>query len=244
MRTSVLIVASLVLHAGGFAFISKKAKQEEKRQTLIAMVDQKKKEEEKKKEPPPKPVEAPKEVLQPKAAIPPPVATPPPPSEPVVNDAPSQAMQAMPDFGLKLGGGGGGGPGGLAVPEGRTTQPAATAKAEPKPAEKVLNKAPPSGTSPDLAAEIAAWKPKPTVRVKPVYPDEARSSEIEGTVTVEAIIDCSGKVTSARVLTGLGHGLDQAAITAIQKTEFEPAPRCAPGFQKAMKVNYAFRLGD
>lgn len=239
MRTSVLIVASLALHAGGFAFISKKAKSVDKRQTLIAMVEQKKREE--RREPPPKPVEAPKEVLSPKAIAPPP-AVPPPPSEPVVNDAPSQAMQALPDFGLKLGGGGG--PGGLAVPEGKTTQPVASTKVAPKLAEKVLDKAPPSGVSPDLAAEIAAWRPKPTVRVKPVYPDEARSSEIEGTVTVEAIIDCSGKVTSARVLSGVGHGLDQAAITAIQKTEFEPAPRCAPGFQKAMKVNYAFRLGD
>jgi periplasmic protein TonB len=241
VRTSVLVVASLVLHVGGFTFISKKAKQVEKRQTLIAMVEQKKKEEEKKKEPPPKPIEAPKEVLQPKAVAPPPVA-PPPPSEPVVNDAPSKAMQAMPDYGLNLGGGGGGGT--LAVPENKGGQPGGTAKTEPKPAEKVLNTPPPSTGSPDLAAEIAAWKPKPTARVKPVYPDEARSSEIEGTVTVEAIIDCSGKVSSAKVLAGLGHGLDQAAITAIQKTEFEPAPRCVPGFQKAMKINYAFRLGD
>ena len=241
MRTSVLIAFSLVLHAGGFAFISRKAKQVEKRQTLIAMVDQKKKEEEKKK-PPPKPIEAPKEVLQPapKAVAPPPA--PAPPSEPVVNDAPSQAMQALPDYGLKLGGGGG--PGGLAVPENKGGQPGGTVKPSEKPAEKVLTKAPPPGANPDLTAEIAAWKPRPSVRVKPVYPDEARSSEIEGTVTVEAIIDCSGKVTSAKVLAGLGHGLDQAALTAIQKTEFEPAPRCAPGFQKAMKINYAFRLGD
>jgi len=42
------------------------------------------------------------------------------------------------------------------------------------------------------------------------------------------------------VLAGLGHGLDQAAVTAIQKTEFEPAPRCIAGLQKAMKINYAF----
>jgi protein TonB len=239
VRTSVLIAFSLALHGGAFAFITKKANQVAKKQTLIAMVEQKKKEEEKKKEPPPKPIEAPKEVLRPKVVTPAPVA--PPPSEPVVNDAPSAAMQAMPDYGLKLGGGGG--PGGLAVPENKGGSPTG-AKPEAKPAEKVLAKAPPAGANPDLAAEIAAWKPKPTVRVKPVYPDEARSSEIEGTVVVEAIIDCTGKVTSATVLTGLGHGLDQAAITAIKKTEFEPAPRCAPGFQKAMKINYAFRLGD
>ena len=37
-------------------------------------------------------------------------------------------------------------------------------------------------------------------KAMPVYPDEARTAEIEGTVTVEAIIDCSGKVSSARVL--------------------------------------------
>lgn len=126
MRTSVLIVASLVLHVGGFTFISKKAKQVEKRQTLIAMVEQKKKEEEKKKEPPPKPVEAPKEVLQPKSVAPPPVVAPAPPSEPVVNDAPSQSMQALPDYGLKLGGGGG--PGGLAVPENKGGQPGEPAR--------------------------------------------------------------------------------------------------------------------
>lgn len=242
MRTSVLIVGSLALHIGGFAFISNKAKQVEKRATLIAMVEQKKKEEEKKKEPPPKPIEAPKEVLHSKALAPPSPA--PQPSEPVVSEAPSKAMQALPDFGLNLAPGGAAGPGGLAVPEGGGGPPGGLGNGSGKPTEKVLGAAPSGGQKPDLAAEIAAWKPKPTARVKPVYPDEARSAEIEGTVVVEAIIDCSGKVSSAKVLTGLGHGLDQAAITAIQKTEFEPAPRCVPGFQKAMKINYAFRLGD
>ena len=114
-----------------------------------------------------------------------------------------------------------------------------------KPAEKTLgNPQSAAAKDPDLAAEIAAWKPRPTARVKPVYPDEARSSEIEGTVIVEVVIDCTGKVSSARVAKGLGHGLDEAALTAIRKTEFEAAPRCAPGFQKSMKINYAFRLGD
>ena len=59
-----------------------------------------------------------------------------------------------------------------------------------------------------------------------------------------ACTDCHGKVASAKVAKGLGHGLDEAALTAIRKTEFEAAPRCAPGFQKSMKINYAFRLGD
>jgi protein TonB len=161
----------------------------------------------------------------------------------MVNNSPSAAMQALPDVGLI---GGGGGPGGLAVPDGKGGQPGASAKADaPKPTEKALGAAAkPSGTDPALAEEIAAWKPKPKARVKPVYPDEARAAEIEGTVTVEIVIDCTGRVTSSKVLQSLGHGLDQAALTAIQKTEFEPAPKCAPGLSKTMKINYAFRLGD
>jgi protein TonB len=242
VRTSVLVAASLVLHVGGFAVISRKAKQIEKKQALIAVVEQKKKQEEEKKKEPPKPVEAPKEVLRPKAPAPPSEA-PPPPSEPVVNNTPSAAMQALPDVGLV---GGGGGAGGFAVPGGKGGPPGAASKTDaPKPAEKALGSAAKAAAGdPALAEEIAAWKPKPKARVKPVYPDEARAAEIEGTVTVEVVIDCTGKVTSSKVLQSLGHGLDQAALTAIQKTEFEPAPKCAPGFSKTMKINYAFRLGD
>lgn len=246
MRTSVLIAGSIALHLGGFVAISQRSKQIEKRQTLIAMVEQKKKEEEKKPEPP-KPIEAPKEVLQPKQLRTTPVA--PAPPEPVANPAPSPAMAALPDLGLDLSNGKGATTGGMGVPEGQPGGvPGGTgdAGAPRGPVEKKLGTAEPTGAAkdPDLSADIAAWKPKPTARVKPVYPDEARSSEIEGTVVVEATIDCSGKVRNARVLQGLGHGLDEAAMTAIRKTEFEPAERCRAAFQKSMKINYAFRLGD
>jgi protein TonB len=244
VKTGYLALGSLVAHLGGFALISRKAHEIEQKQTLIQVVEQQKKEEEKKAEPKPLPIEAPASVLAPapKAAEPPPAA-----EEPAVNDQPSAAMQALPDYGLKMGngpaafgngdgtgtGGAGGGHGDAGAP---STAPG-------KPVEKTL--APPTpAAGGDLSAEIAAWKPKPTARVKPVYPDEARSSEIEGTVTVEAIIDCTGKVKSATLVKGLGHGLDDAALTAVKKTEFSPAPRCVAGFEKPMKINYAFRLGD
>ena len=241
MRTGPLVVLSFAAHVGGFFAISQKAKQVEHRQTLIAMVEQKKKVEEEKKKPPPKPIEAPKEVLRPNRAAeaPPPVAAPEPTSA-----KPSAAMEAMPDFGVSLGAGGGGDGPGMAVPRGN---PGGTPGAKPPaPKEKVLSPAgaAPKSVDPDLAAEIAAWKPKPVARIKPVFPDEARSAEIEGTVTIEARIDCTGKVVEAKVLKGLGYGLDESALLAIRKTEFEPAPRCAKGFEKTVKINYAFRLGD
>ncbi|MDB4944704.1 MAG: uncharacterized protein JWP97_4238 [Labilithrix sp.] len=243
MRTGYLIAASLAFHVGLFATISQRSKQIEKRQTLIAMVDQKKKEAERKAEPPPKPIEAPKEVLRPKLLQPAPA---PAPAEPAASPAPSPQMAAMPDYGLKLSGAKGSGGVGVpdnkgGVPGGTGTVPGGTGK----PVEKTLgNPAPGAAKDPDLQELIAGWRPRATARVKPVYPDDARSSEIEGTVVVEAIIDCSGKVSSAKVLNGLGHGLDEAALTAVRKQEFERADGCRAGFQKSMKINYAFRLGD
>ncbi len=240
MRTGYLIAASVVLHVGAFAMVTRKAKEIEKKQTLIEVVDQQKKEEEKKNEPPPKPIEAAAEVLAPKQLAP----SPAPAAEPVVNQAPSTAMQALPEVGAQASGAGGTGtaPGGDGTGGGGSGTGGGGAG---KPVEKVLgNPSSNAAKDPDLAEEIAAWKPKPTARVKPVYPDEARSSEIEGTVVVEVTIECTGKVGHARVAKGLGHGLDEAALTAVRKTEFAPAPRCAPGFQKSMKINYAFRLGD
>jgi protein TonB len=242
VRTGFLVAASLAGHLGVFALVTKQAKEIERKQTSIEVFEQKKKDEQKKLEPPPRPIEAPAEVLKRPAPAPSPVA----PAEPVVNDAPSKAMNHLPDVGnVAPAAGAGGGGGGDGPPGGGSGGAGGKGGGGGGgPTEKTLTRAPASNDGGDLAAEIKAWKPRPRARVKPVYPDDARSAEIEGTVAVEAVIDCTGKVTSARVVTSLGHGLDAAALTAIQKTEFDPAPRCATGFQKTVKINYAFRLGD
>lgn len=43
---------------------------------------------------------------------------------------------------------------------------------------------------------------------------------------VEVSVDAQGVVTSARILSGLGHGLDEAALRAAQTAKFSPALRC------------------
>ena len=55
---------------------------------------------------------------------------------------------------------------------------------------------------------------------------QARQAEIEGVVRVEVTVDESGHVLSARVLSGLGYGLDESALAAAKATVFEPATRC------------------
>ena len=60
---------------------------------------------------------------------------------------------------------------------------------------------------------------KPT----PVYTDEARKLGIEGEVLVEVNFQASGEVRTVRVVKGLGHGLDEAALRAAQQIRFKPA---------------------
>ena len=57
----------------------------------------------------------------------------------------------------------------------------------------------------------------------PAYPDEARKLGIEGEVLVEVIFQASGQVQTVRVVKGLGHGLDEAALRAAEQIRFKPA---------------------
>jgi TonB family protein len=67
-------------------------------------------------------------------------------------------------------------------------------------------------------------KRKMVTRVTPNYPGLARSMNISGTVKVEAVVAPDGTVKSAS-LTG-GHPLlGQAAVDAIRRSKWEPAPR-------------------
>jgi protein TonB len=56
------------------------------------------------------------------------------------------------------------------------------------------------------------------------YPAAAESAGIEGKVRLRVALDARGHVTSARVLRGLGYGLDEAAVEALMhRCRFTPA---------------------
>ena len=81
------------------------------------------------------------------------------------------------------------------------------AKAAPKQAE----------SAPAIQPVVILGKPDP------VYTDEARRLRIEGEVLVEVIFRASGQVQTVRVVKGLGHGLDEAALRAAEQIRFKPA---------------------
>jgi periplasmic protein TonB len=56
------------------------------------------------------------------------------------------------------------------------------------------------------------------------YPDEAMQLGVEGVVKLRVALDEKGHVHDIKVLSGLGHGLDQAAMQALKyKCKFTPA---------------------
>ncbi|MFB1484929.1 TonB-dependent siderophore myxochelin receptor MxcH [Corallococcus sp. RDP092CA] len=55
------------------------------------------------------------------------------------------------------------------------------------------------------------------------YPPDAFASGVEGAVKLLLTLDEEGRVTRAEVVEGLGHGLDEAAVSALQRARFAPA---------------------
>jgi protein TonB len=64
-------------------------------------------------------------------------------------------------------------------------------------------------------------EPKKLVHVAPTYPELARVSRIEGKVTMEAILDVTGKVESVRVLSSQPL-LEDAAVRAVRQWRYSP----------------------
>src|SRR6185312_4245521 len=56
------------------------------------------------------------------------------------------------------------------------------------------------------------------------YPAEAEAAGVEGDVRLRVSLTAEGRVSGVRVLSGLGHGLDQAASEALRtRCRFSPA---------------------
>jgi protein TonB len=85
-------------------------------------------------------------------------------------------------------------------------------------------------------------KPPTKIRnVQPIYPQIAQSARVQGIVVIEATIDPSGKVTEARVLRSIPL-LDQAALDAVRKWEYEPTMLNGVAVPLIMTVTVNFTL--
>jgi protein TonB len=85
-------------------------------------------------------------------------------------------------------------------------------------------------------------KPKPIKVLQPAYTDDARSAAIEGRVRVEITVDENGNVVATKVIAGLGHGLDEAALAAAKGSTFSAAIRCGKPVRSTFVIGMRFNL--
>jgi TonB family protein len=77
---------------------------------------------------------------------------------------------------------------------------------------------------------------------RPEYTAEGRSLKIEGDVVLDLVFLANGTIQMNRVVSGLGHGLDEAAVRAAQQIKFKPAKRENEPVDFPARVRIEFRM--
>ena len=77
-----------------------------------------------------------------------------------------------------------------------------------------------------------------------MYTAEARKLQLEGEVLLEVSFGANGELRVNRVVHGLGHGLDEAAVTAANKIKFKPAQRNGSSVDSTAIVHVVFQLAS
>src|SRR5580698_10099905 len=81
-----------------------------------------------------------------------------------------------------------------------------------------------------------------TYKPNPIYTDEARNLKLEGEVLLEVQFAANGQLHVNRVVRGLGHGLDEAAVAAANKMRFKPAMRNGQAMDSTAVVHVVFQM--
>jgi TonB family protein len=79
---------------------------------------------------------------------------------------------------------------------------------------------------------------------RPEYTAEGRSLKLEGDVVLDLIFLANGTVHVDRVISGLGHGLDESAIRAAQQIKFKPAKQDNQPVDFPARVRIEFHMAS
>lgn len=112
--------------------------------------------------------------------------------------------------------------------ETRDTPPAAQTPDDTKDGERVYS------SSEVTVPAIIRYKPKP------LYTEEARKNQVNGTVVLRAVLSSSGQVTDIRPVSGLPHGLTEKAVDAARQIKFTPATKNGRFVSQRVQLDYNF----
>jgi protein TonB len=80
----------------------------------------------------------------------------------------------------------------------------------------------------------------PSVFPDPRIPRSELPNGVQGDVIVEITIDTQGNVVEAKLLQGLGHGVDEKVIAVLHDWHFRPATRNGVAIASKQDVHYHF----
>lgn len=103
-----------------------------------------------------------------------------------------------------------------------------------------------SGTSsavPEPRIQQAHFSPPEVLsEPRPQYTQEARQLRIQGEITLQVRFGVDGKVEVLRVVSGLGHGLDQEAALVAEQIRFKPAVKDGQPTDHITYIHILFQL--
>ena len=79
-------------------------------------------------------------------------------------------------------------------------------------------------------------------KVEPEYSEEARAAKLAGTVLLRIVVDVDGKAKDIEVVNGIGLGLDEQAVLAIQRWEFKPGEKDGAPVPVLANIEVNFKL--
>jgi periplasmic protein TonB len=101
---------------------------------------------------------------------------------------------------------------------------------------------PPRAAGPVRIADLPV-PPRKTVDARPVYPEIARVSRVQGTVVMEAVLDPTGSVTQLRIVRSVPL-LDQAAMDAVRRWKYTPSIYGGHPVSVLMTITIRFTLQE
>lgn len=123
------------------------------------------------------------------------------------------------------------------------------------PMKNALDQAPPPPTNNVKDEDLGDYfvvveeMPKPiggmaAIQSKVQYPAMARRAGIEGSVTVQFLVNEEGAVEHAKVVRGIGGGCDEEALRVVEQTEFIPGKQRGRPVKVQLALSVNFRLTD
>ena len=91
-----------------------------------------------------------------------------------------------------------------------------------------------------IGSQVTA--PRILSKVEPQYSEEARKGKVEGSISINLVVDASGTPTQIAILRPLGMGLDEQAIKAVSQWKFAPGQKNGVAVAVLTQVQVTFHL--